>query len=29
MNSPREGIDRYDNVMSWDGMLIGESDYDL
>lgn len=29
MNSPREGIDCYHNVMSWDGMLIGEPDYDF
>ena len=29
MNSPREGIDCYDNVMSWDGMPIGEPDYDF
>ena len=28
MNSPREGIDCYDNVMSWDGMPIGEPDFD-
>ena len=28
MNSPREGTDCYDNVMSWDGMPIGEPDYD-
>ena len=28
MNSPREGTDCYDNVMSWDGMPIGELDYD-
>ena len=27
MNSPREGIDCYDNVMSWDGMPIGEPDF--
>ena len=26
MNSPREGTDCYDNVMSWDGMPIGEPD---
>ena len=26
MNSPREGTDCYDNVMSWDGMPIGEID---
>lgn len=29
MNSPREGIDCYDNVMSWDGMPIGEPGYDF
>ena len=29
MNSPREGTDCYDNVMSWDGMPIGEPDYDF
>ena len=28
MNSPREGTDCYDNVMSWAGMSIGEPDYD-
>ena len=28
MNSPREGTDCYDNVMSWEGMPIGEPDYD-
>ena len=28
MNSPREGIDCYDNVMSWDSTRIGELDYD-
>lgn len=27
MNSPREGSDCYDNVMSWDGMPIGEPDF--
>ena len=27
INSPREGIDCYDNVMSWDGMPIGEPDF--
>ena len=29
MNSPREGTDCYHNVMSWDGMPIGEPDYDF
>ena len=27
LNSPREGTDCYDNVMSWDGMPIGEPDF--
>ena len=27
MNSPREGTNCYDNVMSWDGMPIGEPDF--
>ena len=27
MNSPREGTDCYDNMMSWDGMPIGEPDF--
>ena len=29
MNSSRERTDCYDNVMSWDGMPIGEPDYDF
>ena len=27
MNSPREGSDCYDNVMSWNGMPIGDPDF--
>ena len=29
MNSPREGTDCYDNVMSWDGIPIGAPEYDV